>query len=68
MAWSRSEFHEAMFGPRIVRAFEAVKEAFDPNRPARIPNWITHPPHMDDRTLFRYGAGLRPHKRFHSAT
>jgi ferredoxin len=27
---SRSEFHEAMFGTRLVRAFEAVKDAFDP--------------------------------------
>jgi FAD/FMN-containing dehydrogenase len=27
---SRSEFHAAMFGPRLVRAFEAVKDAFDP--------------------------------------
>ncbi len=26
----RSEFHEAMFGARIVRAFEEVKDAFDP--------------------------------------
>ncbi len=28
----RSEFHEPMFGSRIVRAFEAVKDAFDPDR------------------------------------
>ena len=27
----RSEFHEAMFGGRIVRAFEAVKDRFDPD-------------------------------------
>jgi FAD/FMN-containing dehydrogenase len=26
----RSEFHEPMFGARIVRAFEQVKDAFDP--------------------------------------
>ena len=26
----RSEFHEPMFGSRIVRAFEEVKDAFDP--------------------------------------
>ena len=30
----RSEFNEPMFGPRIVRAFEAVKDAFRPDRPA----------------------------------
>src|SRR3984957_14200995 len=52
----RSEFHEAMFGPRIVRAFEAVKDAFDPIGLLN-PNRITHPPRMDDRTLFRYGPG-----------
>ena len=26
----RSEFHQAMFGDRLVRAFEEVKRAFDP--------------------------------------
>ena len=34
----RSEFHEAMFGSRLVRAFEEVKDAFDPegcSTPAR---------------------------------
>jgi len=31
----RSEFHEPMFGARIVRAFEAVKDAFDPVLPGR---------------------------------
>ena len=30
----RSEFHESMFGPRVVRAFEAVKECVRPDRPA----------------------------------
>jgi FAD/FMN-containing dehydrogenase/Fe-S oxidoreductase len=55
----RSEFHEQMFGPRIVRAFEAVKDAFDPIGLLN-PNRITHPPKMDDRTLFRYGPGYSP--------
>ena len=50
----RSEFHESMFGPRIVRAFEAVKDAFDPDALLN-PNRIVHPPRMDDRSLFRYG-------------
>ena len=31
----RSEFHEAMFGARIVRAFEEVKDAFDPAGPVQ---------------------------------
>jgi Fe-S oxidoreductase len=35
----RSEFHEAMFGPRLTRAFEEVKDLFDPKglfNPGRI--------------------------------
>jgi FAD/FMN-containing dehydrogenase/Fe-S oxidoreductase len=52
----RSEFHEKMFGARIVRAFEQVKDAFDPIGLLN-PNRITQPPRMDDRTLFRYGPG-----------
>ena len=55
----RSEFHAQMFGSRIVRAFEAVKEAFDPIGLLN-PNRIVHPPKMDDRTLFRYGPGYGP--------
>ena len=31
----RSEFNERMFGPRLMRAFEAVKDGFDPERPAQ---------------------------------
>ncbi len=52
----RSEFHESMFGPRIVRTFEAVKDAFDPDGLLN-PNRIVHPPRMDDRDLFRYPPG-----------
>ena len=52
----RSEFHQPMFGERIVRAFESVKDAFDPSG-LMNPNRITRPPRMDDRTLFRYGPG-----------
>ena len=50
----RSEFHESMFGPRIVRAFEAVKDAFDPATTLN-PGRVVRPPRMDDRSLFRYG-------------
>ncbi|WP_428534412.1 FAD-binding and (Fe-S)-binding domain-containing protein [Rhodopila sp.] len=53
---ARSEFHEPMFGSRIVRAFEAVKQAFDPIG-LMNPNRITQPARMDDRTLFRYSPG-----------
>ena len=55
----RSEFHTQMFGERIVRAFETVKDAFDPTAMLN-PNRIVHPPAMDDRTLFRYGPGYAP--------
>ncbi|MDR3538593.1 MAG: FAD-linked oxidase C-terminal domain-containing protein [Acetobacteraceae bacterium] len=52
----RSEFHASMFGERIVRAFETVKDAFDPAAMLN-PNRIVRPPRMDDRMLFRYGPG-----------
>ena len=55
----RSEFHESMFGPRIVRAFEAVKDAFDPANHLN-PGRIVRAPRMDDRTLFRYGPDYAP--------
>jgi Fe-S oxidoreductase len=54
----RSEFHEAMFGERLVRAFEQVKRAFDPSGVLN-PGKIVGAPRMDDRTLFRYPPGYR---------
>jgi FAD/FMN-containing dehydrogenase/Fe-S oxidoreductase len=60
---ARSEFHETMFGARIVRAFEAVKDAFDPNNMLN-PGRIVRPPRMDDRTLFRYGWSYAPIPHF----
>ncbi|WP_227268237.1 FAD-binding and (Fe-S)-binding domain-containing protein [Roseobacter weihaiensis] len=50
----RSEFHERMFGPRIVKAFEEVKARFDPDG-LMNPGKIVHAPAMDDRRVFRYG-------------
>jgi Fe-S oxidoreductase len=50
---ARSEFHESMFGAQIVRAFEEVKDAFDP-RGLFNPGKIVRAPRMDDRRLFRY--------------
>lgn len=50
----RSEFHEKMFGRRIVSAFEEVKARFDPGG-LMNPGKIVHAPAMDDRHLFRYG-------------
>lgn len=55
----RSEFHEEMFGPRIVRAFEQVKDAFDPAGLLN-PGRVVRPPRMDDRALFRYQPGYGP--------
>jgi FAD/FMN-containing dehydrogenase/Fe-S oxidoreductase len=52
----RSEFHEAMFGSRIVRAFEAVKDSFDPQG-LMNPGKIVRPSKMDDRSLFRFKPG-----------
>ena len=52
----RSEFHEPMFGREVVQAFEAVKDAFDPE--GRLnPGKIVRPPRMDDRALLRYPPG-----------
>ena len=55
----RSEFHEAMFGSRLVAAFEEVKDAFDPDGLFN-PGKIVHPERMDDRDLFRYKPGYAP--------
>jgi len=54
----RSEHHEAMFGSRIVRAFETVKDTFDPDGLFN-PGKIVRPPKMDDRSLFRFKPGYR---------
>src|SRR5712671_5110176 len=55
----RSEHHEAMFGPRIIRAFEAVKDAFDPAGLFN-PGKIVRATKMDDRSLFRFKPDYRP--------
>jgi FAD/FMN-containing dehydrogenase/Fe-S oxidoreductase len=49
----RSEFNESMFGARLTRAFEEVKDRFDPNG-FYNPGKIVRPPKFDDRSLFRY--------------
>ena len=51
----RSEFHEYMFGPRIVGAFERIKDLFDP-RGLMNPGKIVRAPNFDDRTNFRFNA------------
>ncbi|HWB47583.1 MAG TPA: FAD-linked oxidase C-terminal domain-containing protein [Stellaceae bacterium] len=52
----RSEFLEPMYGSRIVRAFEEVKEKFDPDGVFN-PGKIVRPPRMDDRSLMRFKPG-----------
>jgi FAD/FMN-containing dehydrogenase/Fe-S oxidoreductase len=54
----RSEHHLAMFEPRIVHAFEEVKDNFDPAGLFN-PGKIVRPPKMDDRSLFRFKPGYR---------
>ena len=54
----RSEFHEAMFGSRIVADFGEVKRRFDPDNVLN-PGKIVDPPEMDDRSLFRYPPDYR---------
>jgi FAD/FMN-containing dehydrogenase/Fe-S oxidoreductase len=52
----RSEFHEKMFGSRLVRAFEEVKDRFDPGG-LYNPGKIVRAPNFDDRENFRYAPG-----------
>jgi len=56
---ARSEFHAAMFGSRVVRAFAAVKDAFDPEGLLN-PHRIVDPPRFDDASLFRTPPGYAP--------
>ena len=49
----RSEFHQAMFGERLVKAFGEVKQLFDPAG-LMNPGKIVDPPRMDDRSLMRF--------------
>jgi len=57
----RSEHLEKMYGSKIARAFETVKDEFDPAGLFN-PGKIVRPPKMDDRSLFRYppGYGAQP--------
>jgi len=53
---ARSEFHRDMFGERMVRSFEEVKDRFDPAGLLN-PGKIVRAPKIDDRELFRYPPG-----------
>ncbi|TQF32854.1 FAD-binding and (Fe-S)-binding domain-containing protein [Bradyrhizobium sp. UNPA324] len=54
----RSEFHETMFGERLVADFRAVKQRFDPDGVLN-PGKIVDVPKMDDRSLFRFKPDYR---------
>jgi FAD/FMN-containing dehydrogenase/Fe-S oxidoreductase len=54
----RSEWVAWQFGPRLTRAFEAIKDAFDPDG-LMNPGKIVRPSRMDDESLFRYPRGYR---------
>lgn len=54
----RTEFHETMFGPRIIADFREIKHRFDPDN-ALNPGKIVDAPRMDDRALFRYPPDYR---------
>jgi len=54
----RSEFHAPMFGDRLVRAFEEVKDRFDP-KGLFNPGRVVRAPKFDDRSLLRYGPGYQ---------
>ena len=54
----RSEFNEPMFGSRLARAFEEVKDRFDPNG-FYNPGKVVRPPKFDTRELFRYAPGYQ---------
>jgi Fe-S oxidoreductase len=54
----RSEFHETMFGLRIIADFKEVKQRFDPENVLNLGK-IVDAPKMDDRSLFRYAPEYR---------
>ncbi|HXH43668.1 MAG TPA: FAD-linked oxidase C-terminal domain-containing protein [Bradyrhizobium sp.] len=54
----RSEFHETMFGERLVAGFREVKQRFDPEGVLN-PGKIVDAPRMDDRSLFRFKPDYR---------
>ena len=56
---SRSEFHEPMFGKRMVENFEEVKRAFDPTNLFN-PGKIVNPHRMDDREIMRFKPAYSP--------
>ncbi len=56
---ARSEWVAWQFGPRLVRAFEEIKDLFDPVG-LMNPGKIVRTTRMDDRSLFRFKPGYAP--------
>ncbi len=54
----RSEWVGWQFGPRLTKAFETVKDLFDPAGLLN-PGKIVRPSRMDDRALFRFKPGYK---------
>ena len=55
----RSEWVSWQFGPRLTRAFEEIKDLFDPTG-LMNPGKIVRGTRMDDRALFRFGPDHHP--------
>ena len=55
---ARSQWIEPFFGRKLTRAFEEVKDIFDP-KGLMNPGKIVRAPRQDDRTLFRYKPDYR---------
>ena len=55
----RSEFHEKMFGERLVGAFGEIKKRFDPTDLLN-PGKIVHAPKFDDRKVLRFNDHYHP--------
>jgi FAD/FMN-containing dehydrogenase/Fe-S oxidoreductase len=57
----RSEWIAPFFGPKLTRAFEEIKQLFDPKGMLN-PGKIVRPSRQDDRTLFRFKPGYATQK------
>jgi FAD/FMN-containing dehydrogenase/Fe-S oxidoreductase len=58
---ARSEWIAPFFGPKLTRAFEEVKDVFDPAGLLN-PGKIVRPSKQDDRALFRFKPGYKINK------
>lgn len=54
LGFARGEFTEKLYGPALMKAFQEVKQVFDPDYRLN-PGKIINPPAMDQDDLLRYG-------------